>query len=242
VELEIETCWIAREELSSLSLDPNGRLVICRKPDKHPKKAVVRLPGAIAELSRKLGFDVLQEPYLNDNARQVLEIGQPGALILRGARLWRSTEVTLGSQKATNIIVLPSMDGIIAQFSCVLPQLGNNGYDDEPVQTNAYVWTSEGVTTGAPVQLIWPKQNATPRRPTDPPAPADKQQNAAGPPQANAPSPPEEKQQTANTAPPPTTRTSTDARQSVDALAPTRRVAIPEKWCPDLFPKKSAAP
>lgn len=159
VELDIEMCWQSREELSELKRRASDGLNICEDREKQTQKTVIRLPGAIAELSRKLGFEVLQEPYLGPNPRQVLEIGQKGRLLLKGARLWRSTEVTVGSQKANNIIVLPNMDGIIAEFNCVLPQLGNGGYDSKPIPTAAYVWTSEGVTTGAPVMLIWPDQD-----------------------------------------------------------------------------------
>jgi hypothetical protein len=154
VELDIKTCWLSRPELSELQAGEDVN--ICKDKEARLHKTVIRLPGAIAELSRKLGFEVLQEPYLSpDNPIQVLEIGQPGSLLLKGGRLWRSTEVTIGSQKADSIVVLPNMNGIIAHFKCVLPQLGIQGYD-KPIQTAALVWTSEGVTTGAPVTLNWP--------------------------------------------------------------------------------------
>ena len=231
IELDIQTCWTSREQLHAIGVEPDGTLTICRGLEKPANKPVVRLPGAISELSRKLGFDVLQEPYLADNQRQVLEIGQPGSLLLRGARLWRSTEVTLGAQKADNIVVLPNMDGIVAQFTCVLPQFRATGYDYQPIDVNAYVWTSEGVTTGAPVTLIW--SNAPP--PSD--KPPTGQQETDKPP----PGKPETDKQTTGkpeTDKPPPGKQETDrqaaARQEIDKQAADK---MKIKWCPDLYPK-----
>jgi hypothetical protein len=49
----------------------------------------------------------------------LLRNGKPGSIIIPGARLWRSTVVTLGSQKADEIFVLPDMEGVIATFRTV---------------------------------------------------------------------------------------------------------------------------
>ncbi len=265
IELDVETCWLPRERLTAIGSSQEGTPTICEGVEKSAaKKAVVRLPGAIGELSRKLGFDVLQEPalYLSDNPVQVLEIGQPGSLLLRGARLWRSTEVTLGSQKASNIVVLPNMDGIVAGFKCVLPQLSNGGYDGRPIPINAFVWTSEGVTTGAPVLLLWPGQNASPPTPGSAPIPppidrpptkdaipavpsASNQQllaDAAAPVHENSPA--------SATASPVAPRTSNTLVVSANSTPnsksnnqPGRDTDILKsgqiKWCPELFPKSS---
>jgi hypothetical protein len=48
-----------------------------------------------------------------------LRTGEPGSLLIEGGRLWRSTEVTVGAQRATSIRVLPNMEAIIAEFRCV---------------------------------------------------------------------------------------------------------------------------
>jgi hypothetical protein len=63
---------------------------------------------------------------------------------LNGDRLWRSTEVTLGSQQADRIVVLPNMEGIVAHFDCVRAQIawGKRFDGQSPVQVT--VWTSEG--------------------------------------------------------------------------------------------------
>jgi hypothetical protein len=85
---------------------------------------IVRLPGAISELSSKLGFEIVQEPHLKLPLDQApppirVEVGRPFNLLLTGFRIWRSTEVTLGAQKSDSIVVLPNMEGIVATFNCV---------------------------------------------------------------------------------------------------------------------------
>ena len=125
-EVVVTPCWIKPNDVDGLN-EQSGEICTSdrleRTREGNPEPTIVRLPGAISELSRKLGFEVVQEPYLAPNqAPQELEIGQPGALLLKGDRLWRSTEVTLGAQSATSITVLPNMEGIIAKFDCVLPQ------------------------------------------------------------------------------------------------------------------------
>ena len=102
-------------------------------------------------------FDVVQEPHLELGLsglnRITLETGRRGDVILKGGRLWRSTEVTLGSQKADEIVVLPNMEGIIATFRCVRPQI--------PRIVDLRVWTSEGVTgPGLSAELSDPQDAA----------------------------------------------------------------------------------
>lgn len=152
VEIDIATCWIPRQELENYSL--LTKVLFCQ--EGRPTWTVVQLPGAIPELSRKLGFEVVQEPYITTAALQRLKVGESGQLIFTGGRLWRSTTVTLGSQVATSITVLPNMEGIVAFFDCVGPQPSSPGLrapgDTDTVP--ARVWTSEGVTEIAPVALL----------------------------------------------------------------------------------------
>lgn len=154
VELDIDTCWIPRDELAdNLRSD---HVLFCKAATEKPVWTVIQLPGAIAEVSRKLGFEVVEEPYITDPVLQHLTVGKPGHLILTGGRLWRSTAVTIGSQAASSITVLPNMEGIIADFKCVEPQIALATKDDPqppPHQVPARVWTSEGVTESSPVSL-----------------------------------------------------------------------------------------
>jgi hypothetical protein len=143
MNLEIETCWVVRADLHKLKQD-----VSCGGEGERPATHTVRLPGVISELSRKLGFEFVQEPWLDyrypvDTPLR-LEVGRPAQVLLTGGRIWRSTEVTLGAQKADEITVLPNMEGIIAKFRCVRRQYDKD--DDEKSIVPIRVWTSEGVT------------------------------------------------------------------------------------------------
>jgi hypothetical protein len=162
VTMDVETCWISRNDLRS-DFDSDGSKTLkdlCTgKTRATYSPPVVRLPGTIADISRKLGFEVVQEPYLDRNqATQMLQVGQRGEILLTGGRLWRSTEVTLGAQLADRITVLPNMEGIIATFDCVRSQsswIGAPGAVNVPV----VVWTSEGmapVTDG--IQILVPQE------------------------------------------------------------------------------------
>lgn len=65
-------------------------------------------------------------------------------ILIPGTRLWRSTTVTLGAQKAGRITVLPNMEGIIAEFNPV--EISHRG-DGKAYRAKLQVWTSEGVDT-----------------------------------------------------------------------------------------------
>ncbi len=116
-----------------------------------------------------------------------LRAGRGARVLVPGSRLWRSATVTLGAQSADRIRVLPNMEGIIAEFSCLnLPsaayQATSEGMNDarpgnketctlpefykgvskglfaRPVTLR--VWTSEGVTKSNPyVCVIFDRRN-----------------------------------------------------------------------------------
>jgi hypothetical protein len=78
-------------------------------------------------------------------------------LLIEGTELWRSTVVTIGSQRAYKIEVLPNMKGIIAHFKKIeRPQKRILNQKDEAVyrsgtpkctyHAKVIVWTSEGKT------------------------------------------------------------------------------------------------
>ncbi|WP_152536092.1 hypothetical protein [Mesorhizobium loti] len=70
---------------------------------------------------------------------------QEGSILIPGFRLWRSSSVTLGSQLADRIIVLPNMQGIVAHFNSVdaPSSIDASGSSSLPLE----VWTSEGTST-----------------------------------------------------------------------------------------------
>ena len=162
----INSCWLARRALAYTELDQPASKICEQHSSKHSSEIIVRLPPAVPEISRKLAFDVVQQPSLYNPTPKELVIGMPGALLLEGARLWRSTEVTAGSQHADRITVLPNMEGILAEFDCVRPPTGPRTLRQsfgEPLDNNQtvtydsiQVWTSEGVTDQNPVTFIWP--------------------------------------------------------------------------------------
>ena len=63
---------------------------------------------------------------------------QKASIVIPGLRLWRSAMVTVGSERADRITVLPNMRGIIAEFSTL-------GFYPEDTDVLLRVWTSEGV-------------------------------------------------------------------------------------------------
>jgi hypothetical protein len=78
----------------------------------------------------------LQIPHI------VLRACEDADIALKGERLWRSTVVTLGSQKSSLIQVMPDMRGIIAHFSEVVPiGVPKKG---TPMPIPLTIWTSEG--------------------------------------------------------------------------------------------------
>ena len=98
-------------------LDRTGR----RHQVRHKAPMVVKLPpdyGAFDSIFRDQGW-VTPAPQIRDqDMDQALYVvaGQDASVLIPGLRLWRSTSVTLGSQPADRIRVLPNMEGIIAEF------------------------------------------------------------------------------------------------------------------------------
>jgi hypothetical protein len=110
----------------------------------HMTEDLIRLPNGATDIARKLGFDFLAEPHLdNRKLPEQLIAGYPGDLLLQGDRLWRSTDVFLDAQRADSIRVLPDMKGIVAHFNCVLPFISGPGAPPPTVS----VVTSEGLAT-----------------------------------------------------------------------------------------------
>jgi hypothetical protein len=68
----------------------------------------------------------------------------PANLLIRGSRLWRNSVVTIGSQEATTIKVMPNMEGILATFDQVQIPL-DLAADSNKGTAKLRVWTSEGM-------------------------------------------------------------------------------------------------
>ena len=85
---------------------------------------------------------------------------ETATILVPGNRLWRSSVVVLGGQRANDVTVLPDMRGIIATFNSVAAQDATDDADDADDADNAHeavrmlqVWTSEGVTGPIPVKI-----------------------------------------------------------------------------------------
>ena len=143
-------------------------------PLKDCRIDILRLPGTAQDVSRRLGVEVVKFPFLKSPENQpddtTLIAGRAGRLLLEGGRLWRSSVVMLGAQKADRIEVLPDMQGLTAYFDCVeiplvqtrkvpppatqsspeeaaLQQIDHTAAGDlELAEVPVRVWTSEGST------------------------------------------------------------------------------------------------
>jgi hypothetical protein len=126
--LKVATCWISEADLRR-SADLRS---VCNeaRPSTIVFHSDLRLPGTAETLMQNLRFYVTRYPFLND-AEMIkpitVESGRPARIVIRGGRLWRSPIVTLGTQLAKSVEVLPDMEGIVAYFDCVLPEPGTSG-------------------------------------------------------------------------------------------------------------------
>jgi hypothetical protein len=167
VHVSIHTCWLSRSSFAALGPTPSAAN-LCQgektQSDRSPAEVMVRLPPAIPEISHKLGFDVVKQPSIYNPQQQEFVIGEHGSLLLEGQRLWRSTDVTAGTLRAKGIVVLPNMEGILADFGCIEPPRDERPNDRRQDRLaigtspmSVRVWTSEGVTDPIPLKFIWQK-------------------------------------------------------------------------------------
>jgi hypothetical protein len=159
----VSACWLAPDALAASLRGDEGRIMannLARLCDDRPghfqREFLVRLPRRVDEIVDRFNFDFIKAPYFNsavhgiDGQPLALDVGRQGALALSGTRLWRGTVVVLGGQVADRIVVLPDMEGVIAEFDCVRPNPVGNG---DSRSASVQVWTAEGVTASLPVRM-----------------------------------------------------------------------------------------
>jgi hypothetical protein len=172
--VQIDTCWVDQQDEAFFS-SRDAKRELCKS--KHLTESlhgdrteyVVRLPGSPAELPRKFEYEIERVPRIEPSGSNPylaeFFVGQKNAsLLIMGAELWRSTVVTMGSQKADKIEVLPNMKGIIARFDKVqvpdrkmnsMPDSGGSAQVGCHTEVGVHVWTSEGKTEHAyPVRIF----------------------------------------------------------------------------------------
>ena len=149
VRLEVTTSWVGRD---GKVIDGTGET----------REHRVEMPTDFEPLEGiLLGIEQLGPELMESRLDPVLLTAcRPGAIVIPGRRLWRSTKVTLGYQTADSIAVLPNMKGIIARFGEVQNQLSiteaAQQKPDRPMEiTRAVrVWTSQGsVTLPTPARI-----------------------------------------------------------------------------------------
>jgi hypothetical protein len=103
------------------------------------------------------GQEAVRRPQINDELMTdniTLVACRRAAILIPGLRLWRSAMVTVGSERADRITVLPNMRGIIAEFT----KLGRSAATGD---TTLRVWTSEGVDSqSSKVSIVLPDNPA----------------------------------------------------------------------------------
>ena len=175
VKLSVVTCWRTLSDIEEFGYEDFERCDHMpddtgnqRQQGRSEYIYAIKLPGDIGEVSRKFRMRVREVPYILDTMFRdkpyLFDVGKRADIVIEGGRLWRGTRVTLGTQSADEIIVLPHMQGIIATFNCVrrppywqAPQSeeiqingGNSAVaansESRTWKTKVQVWTSEGVT------------------------------------------------------------------------------------------------
>ena len=156
-ELKIRTGWIDRHGRPVTAQTESAPMTVRVPPDVTAFDAIFRGDDWFTRRPR------IHASGLDE--RIVVAAGKEAEILIPGSRLWRSATVTLGSQSAERIRVLPNMEGIIAKFASVaLPQGAQQWGDDTHCRTDSTtsarsvplrVWTSEGVTEPLPVCVLF---------------------------------------------------------------------------------------
>jgi hypothetical protein len=142
VSVKIETSWIAEDGDSIPTGAPPIEYRVTVPTDYEPLEALILNVTQLGPELMESRLDPIQLSACN-----------PGAIIIPGRRLWRSTVVTVGSQTSDAITVLPNMKGIIARFDVVENQTSPTEERSWPekaygapleIQRVVRVWTSQG--------------------------------------------------------------------------------------------------
>ncbi len=179
LRLMVRQCWVPSRRFFSEQWAESAPTRLCKDSTENtaaPSLLTVAVPGNAREITDNLGPQIILPPYLDMPGYlltdQYLVAGKGGNLVLLGERLWKSPKLLLGDQAADGIEVLPDMQGIVASFDCIeTPQKyylqvkntsGPTGQSGTTVQTNAYLWTSEGRVEPFQIQVIVPTVRDTP--------------------------------------------------------------------------------
>jgi hypothetical protein len=162
LSLEVTTGWI----------EQNGKTI---RSQGEPTTMDVDLPADFEALEvLLLGIEQIGPELMDVRLDPVLLTAcEPGAILIPGRRLWRSTKVTLGNQVADSIFVLPNMKGIIATFDQVKNPLSleerqrlvDRKTPTQRIRRPVRVWTSQGSLTLPTLASIGVPDKMPPRCP-----------------------------------------------------------------------------
>jgi hypothetical protein len=138
LDLVVETGWLDRNSAPGAGSARTREIAVSLPTDYEA------LDTLVAGRSRRDGPAIDQSHFDPRYCGRPVRVQAcaPAEILIPGARLWRSTTVTLGGQQADQITVTPDMQGIVASFRPV--QIPPSARTESPVVQPLVVWTSEG--------------------------------------------------------------------------------------------------
>ena len=166
VTVKINRCWLDAEDsrhMSEIEDQDNDETAMDEPIDYSCRDASfanprvqyfnVDLPGDVTALDSTL-LKAPRKPIVTVGQPKAVEfiVNKSGALLIPGQNLWRATVVTIGPWKADRIIVLPNMEGIIAEFDKANTENWTKTKENDGAPI--YVWTSEGVAEAGTAVIL----------------------------------------------------------------------------------------
>ena len=145
VKVLIDTCWLG-----------HGVSECTTKPFTGYRGYTVKLPQDPDALDQIFAKNPRRSPIFKQQipSTATIRIGHRGSILIKGRDLWRSTVVTVGPWRATQIFTLPSgrESGIIAEFAkeSTINWSPTVGEETVPV----IVWTSEGSVHAGNARIV----------------------------------------------------------------------------------------
>jgi len=155
ITIRTSTEWLHPGSLEPVKevvfLEPDDDTATAQRSLRHRKLAGSRPLGRHNEfrIELPLRLEYIRNHFLDADTsrptlyqlhipRNELTACQEADIVIKGERLWRSTVVTVGGQKASLIQVMPDMRGVVAHFDSIAPPI-------HPVRRpTVTIWTSEG--------------------------------------------------------------------------------------------------
>ncbi len=144
IDIDIETGWL-RDTINSSEKMENWEAHL---QDRRSSRVSISLQRSFGTLNEVFSGR-RREPaiYKEQLPRMTLRACEPADIIIPGFRVWRNSVVTLDGYRANQIVVMPDMEGILAQFL----QIPNPTTSEKTVLR---VWTSEGATEALSDKIV----------------------------------------------------------------------------------------